>query len=368
MRYRLLATTALTAGGYALGALTAHAAEPIHIKVGGYMEQSVGYVDQDVPGKDVTGVDIKSDTEIWFTGSTVLDNGIEFGVNVQLEGNSTADQIDESYLTIGGGFGKLIVGSENSAMYLLHVAPKDYGIGLNSGDNVDWVDFSGVGSDTGVFRGPFASTYVEPGRVNDPNRLTYITPQFGGFQLGASWVPDAVEDSNITVDRETSQHDGVSLAAYYKGSVGPVQVAASAGWGMIQASNASGASDPTAYSTGLSLGIGDWTLAGSFAGSKDDTATGDATGWNIGLNYAPGPWKVLVAGYFGDRDGSSTANAGGSGARKASYDTVQVEAGYDLGPGVSLAGAVGYARLEDRSGFGADTEAVYGITKVRLSF
>ena len=65
---------------------------------------------------------------------------------------------------------------------------------------------------------------------------------------------------------------------------------------------------------------------------------------------------------------STPANAGGSGARKASYDTVQVEAGYDLGPGVSLAGAVGYARLEDRSGFGSDTEAVYGITKVRLSF
>ena len=111
-------------------AALAHAAELIHLKVGGYMEQSVGYVDQDVPGKEVSGFDNKSDTEIWFTGSTVLDNGIEFGVNVQLEGNSTADQIDESYLTVGSGFGKLIAGSENSAMYLLHVAPKDYGIGL----------------------------------------------------------------------------------------------------------------------------------------------------------------------------------------------------------------------------------------------
>src|SRR3546814_20814614 len=94
--------------------------------------------------------DVKSDTEIWFDGSTVLDNGIEFGVNVQLEGNSDSDQIDESFLTVAGWFGKVIVGSENSAMYLLHVAPKDFGFGLNTGDTVEWVDFSGVGGAAGA--------------------------------------------------------------------------------------------------------------------------------------------------------------------------------------------------------------------------
>jgi len=368
MRGRLLATTALTVVGSVLAGAPAFAAERIHVKVGGYMEQFVGYTDQDVPGKDVTGFDVKSDTEIWFTGSTTLDNGIEFGINVQLEGNTSSDQIDESYLTASGSFGKLIVGSENSAQYLLHVAPKDFGFGLNSGDNVEWVDFTGVGGDTGIFRGPFGSTYVEPGRVNDANRLTYITPQFGGFQLGASWLPDSAEDSNSTVDKSAAVHDGFSLGAKYSGKLGPVALAASLGWGMVQAADSSTASDPTAYNAGLSVGWSDWTLAAAVAGSENDTSTGDSTGWTVGLNYAPGPWKVSLAGFFGDRDGSTTANTGGSGARKASYDTVQLEAGYDLGPGVSVVGVLGYANLEDRSGFGTDSDAVYGVSMVRLSF
>lgn len=368
MRGTLLATTALTIAGCALAGLPAAAAEPVKLKVGGYMEQFVGYVDQDVPGRDPTGVDIKSDTEIWFTGATVLDNGIEFGVNVQLEGNSETDQIDESYLTAKGWFGEVIAGSENSAMFLLHVAPKDYGFGLNSGDNTEWVDFTGVGTNTGVFRGPLASTYVEPGRVNDVNRLTWLSPQLGGFQLGASWIPDAVEDSNDPVDRDAALHDGFTLAAAYKAKLGPVAVGASAGWGMMQAAGSSTASDPTAYSAGLSLGLADWTLAAALAGAENDTGTGDSTGWTVGLNYAPGPWKLSLAGYFGDRDGTPAANAGGSGAREASFDTVQFEAGYDLGPGVSVVGVLGYARVEDGSGFGADSEATYGVSMVRLSF
>ena len=381
MRDRLLATTALTVVGYLVAGSLAvaaepakepkevpHDAQPLHVKVGGYMEQFVGYTDQDLPGKDVTGFDVKSDTEIWFTGAAVLDNGIEIAVDVQLEGNSTSDQIDESHLKISGAFGRVIVGSENSAMYLMHVAPKDFGFGLNSGDNVEWVDFTGVGADTGVFRGPFASTYVEPGRVNDANRLTYISPTLAGLQLGASWVPDSAEDSNTTVDKETSVHDGVALSARYQRKIGPVALAASVGWGMMQAANSSTASDPTAYNAGLSLGWSDWTLAAAVAGSENDTATGDSTGWTVGLNYAPGPWKLSLAGFFGDRDGSTTANAGGSGARKASYDTVQLEAGYDLGPGVSVVGVLGYANLEDRSGFGTDSDAVYGVSMVRLSF
>lgn len=381
MRARLLATTALTIascilpGALAWGAEPAnepkvvpHDTEPLHVKVGGYMEQFFGYTDQDVPGKSVSGFDVKSDTEIWFTGAAVLDNGIEFAIDVQLEGQTSSDQIDESNLKISSGYGRVIIGSENSAMYLMHVAPKDFGFGLNSGDNVEWVDFSGVGSDTGIFRGPFGSTYVEPGRVNDPNRFTYLSPQLGGFQVGASWVPDSVEDSNITVDQKTSLHDGFTVSAAYKGKVGPMVVAASAGWGMMQAASSSTADDPSAYNAGLSLGYGKWTLAGALAGSDGDTSTGDSTGWTVGLNYEPGPWKVSLAGFFGDRDGSTTANAGGSGARKASFDTVQLETAYDLGPGVSVVGILGYANVDDHSGFGTDSDAVYGVSMVRLKF
>ena len=52
------------------------------------------------------------------------------GVNVQLEASQNGDQIDEAYMEVGGGFGKIIVGDENSAMYKMHYSPSDFGIGL----------------------------------------------------------------------------------------------------------------------------------------------------------------------------------------------------------------------------------------------
>jgi outer membrane protein OmpU len=51
-----------------------------------------------VNGQDLDGVDQKSDSEVWFKGLTTLVNGLSVGINVQLEANSTGDQIDESFL------------------------------------------------------------------------------------------------------------------------------------------------------------------------------------------------------------------------------------------------------------------------------
>ena len=85
MKKVLLGTTAIVAAGM-IASSPASAAENISAKVGGYMEQWIGYatVDQSGSTRDIDGFDIKSDSEIHFTGMTTLDNGIEFGVNVQL--------------------------------------------------------------------------------------------------------------------------------------------------------------------------------------------------------------------------------------------------------------------------------------------
>ena len=46
---------------------------------------------------------------------------MKVGVHVELEAEVSGDQINESYLYFQGNFGKVIVGSENSAAYLLSV-------------------------------------------------------------------------------------------------------------------------------------------------------------------------------------------------------------------------------------------------------
>ena len=336
----LLLGTALTAAGAASLAIpSAMAADKLSIKLGGYSSQYLGYTSQEnLASGEFTGIDIKSDTEVFFQGETTLDNGISVGINIQLEGNTSSDQIDESYLTVSGRFGQLIIGGENSAMYKLHTAPEDFGFGLNSGDNVDWITFDGVGGDTGASRGPFAATSLEPGRVNDANRFTYFTPKIGGFQFGASYVPDAAEDSNSQANRAGALHDGITVAIQYSHDFNNASFGASAGYGFMQSGDDTTSADPTAYSFGVSLGVGAWTLAGAYAHAADDPSVGDMTGYTVGLNYEPGPWKVGLSAFFGHRDGSDTANAGGSGAREANYDTIQLETSYPLGQGIKALG------------------------------
>lgn len=370
MKRKLLATTALTIGALVIPGIEDAAAEGVSVKVGGYMEQFFGYMSQDLSTSDPTGFDVKSDTEIHFKGAATLDNGITFGINVQLEGNTSSDQIDESYMTVGGEFGQLNIGSENSVLYLMHVKPKDYGFGMNSGDNVEWMVFDGIGGNTGVFRGPFGSTAVEPARMNDVNRLSYFTPRFAGFQLGASYVPKNREDDNTNPDRDTELHDGGSFAVNYESKLAGAEIAASAGWGFVQQGKNSTGGDPASYNFGLSVGVGEFTVAGSYARAENDLSVGDMNGLNLGVRYEPngGPWKFAVLGFFSDRDGSPTANAGGSGARKAELQTGQVEVSYALGPGVNIVGVLGHAQINDETDFGEDSQSTFLVSGVRLSF
>ena len=118
MKKILLATTALATAALVAGAAgdanaqeyTSKAAERIKVGLGGYFQQwGVGASQniKDGPGDiiPIAGshgntiknnvVDQKHNSEICFIGQTTLDNGLTVGLNVQLEANSEADQIDE---------------------------------------------------------------------------------------------------------------------------------------------------------------------------------------------------------------------------------------------------------------------------------
>src|SRR5690348_15617399 len=127
MKKILLATTAVAAVALASGDAYAQssAAGPIKLGLGGYFQFYGVFGEQSNdpgrPGEFRHNFDFKREAEVWFTGQTKLDNGHIAGVDVQLEAESCTDQIDESYIWFQGNWGRLILGSENSAAYLLAV-------------------------------------------------------------------------------------------------------------------------------------------------------------------------------------------------------------------------------------------------------
>ena len=82
-------------------------ASPMAVTVGGYYNALV--YSQDVDNTDTRDVGIHNDAEIYFKGKGTTDGGIEIGFIVQLEaeGSGETDHIDENYVYVKGGFGKV---------------------------------------------------------------------------------------------------------------------------------------------------------------------------------------------------------------------------------------------------------------------
>ena len=115
MKKAILGTTALVAAG-AFATSPASASDKIQLGVGGYMQSTYFYQDSDEPAGTASRISdrVTQEGEIHFTGETTLDNGLKFGVNVQLEAYQATDQVDETYIYVEGSFGRVLLGSENT--------------------------------------------------------------------------------------------------------------------------------------------------------------------------------------------------------------------------------------------------------------
>ena len=345
MKKILLGSTAIVAAGMIASAPSAIAAEKMKLSVGGYMEQWVGFTSQDDGvAQDYSGFSTVSDGEIHFKGKTKLDNGISIGVNVQLEAQQGGDQIDEQYMTVSGGFGQIIIGDENSAMYKMHYAPSDFGIGMNSGDNTVWnkpvSDAVGDSINMGShYRSPFGATYIEPDAVNDSAKISYFTPRVSGFQLGLSYGPDVGQDNNGLPNRDAVNSDYIMVGANFVQKMGGMSVGISGGYGTVTDAAAGGV-EPEATSFGIKLGMGGISAGVSYA-NFSDSGEKDQEGINAGVAYSSGPMGVSIAYFHGEKDGNNGSAATLN--NQAERDVIHLSAKYSMGPGVTFAGTLGHA-------------------------
>ena len=374
MKKILLGSTAIVAAGMIASVPSANAASKMKLSVGGYMEQWVGFTSgDDGAGQDYSGFSTVSDGEIHFKGKTKLDNGITVGVNVQLEAQQGGDQIDEQYMTVSGGFGQIIIGDENSAMYKMHYAPSDFGIGTNSGDVTSWnKPVSDAEGDSiamgGHYRAPFGATYIEPDAINDAAKISYFTPRVSGFQLGLSYAPDAKQDSNALPNRDAVNSDYVMVGANFVQKMGGMSVAISGGYGTVTDA-AEGGTEPEATSFGIKLGMGGVSAGVSYA-NFSDSGNADAEGINAGVAYSSGPMGVSVNYYHGEKDGNNGSALTLDG--QAERDVIHLSAKYAMGPGVTLAGTLGHAVYTsddaDLHNSVDDSESTYVVMGLKVGF
>ncbi|MEM6486711.1 MAG: porin [Pseudomonadota bacterium] len=357
MKKVLLSTSALAL----VAAYTSNAsAAEWEVRVGGYSTQQIGFATSDVDGlvdEDFDGVDTVSDTEIFFLPSITLDNGIRFGANVQLEGNSGGDQIDESFVFISGSFGRILIGSENSAGYIMKIGAPSVSVnGHNSGTLTAFIPFSGnagsaasggpvaTGDDT--FRGTLYSTNLENRRNNDVGRITYFTPRLVGIQVGFSYARDANEDNDIQVDENNAFGNFIDIGANYVQSFGPIDVAVYGRWG-ITASSPDGLDNSQVYGVGGTLGFAGFTVGASFA-EQNNAGTDDGQSFDVGVAYETGPWGFS----FSYLHGSNVDDENAAFGLDEEVDIFVAAVNYSLAQGVDLNVFGAYVDFEEDAGDG----------------
>jgi hypothetical protein len=273
--------------GTAIAALftTSVAAAPIAVTVGGYYNSMVYSVDSDNVGSNYEDISLQEDAEIIFKGKGKSDTGLEFGFQVQLEASASSDQIDEHYIYVKGGFGKLEIGAENSVAYKAQiVAPKFLGWHTSDNNFATW-------SKVAVFEKPQHDNYSA-----DANKINYYSPRINGVQLVASYTPNAnspngtglVLADDIAADDKTN--DIMSYGLTYSGEVSDLGIRASI---MREEADATKGDiieqDVDETSFGLEVKSGNLTLGGNYYES-DETSIG-GNNWEIfhyGLAYKMG--------------------------------------------------------------------------------
>ncbi|CAM3392410.1 porin [Thalassospira profundimaris] len=358
MKKILLAGSAMAAFGFA-GA--AQASEPITLSLGGYMEQWAGFADSDT-GEAKNA--FQSDSEVYFDGETILDNGIQVGAHIELEAETSSDQIDEQFLYISGGFGRFEIGKNDSVADSMSItAPAVGPVGVNDGDMTIWTDSVSL-----------IDTVPSSG---DQNRVTYFTPSFSGFQAGVSFASDSGRNGSFDTDVDTTttpdsiggfsdDSDGsgdniVSLAVAYSGEFDGVSISLSA--------EGENQGEGNWYGVGANVGFGAFTVGSSWGhieddyGVSEDSATdrgGDIDAFDFGVSYSMDAAAIsLTYAYQDDERDTATLDP-------TETQAIDLGLSYTLGAGVSWRSSIFWG--EDDVEGGDKTDAYGAVTGLRLDF
>ncbi|MEM6932568.1 MAG: porin [Pseudomonadota bacterium] len=355
---KLLLSSVATSALIASFSTQASAAE-IDVGVGGEFLAYFGYASSDVdtdPDVEFDGFDTKNEAKIFFTATTTLDNGIEIGAEVALEGVTDEDQIDESFLYIESSVGRVELGSRVSAGYTMFYSAPDVSlIGTNDGLTGDFIPFDEeagsvfVGNDTGF--GTLNSTFIENGGNDNAQRFTYFTPRFAGFQLGLSYARDPNEDSNAQINLDGNELNNIfDVGLNFVDTVGPVDVAVAGRWGIAQDDSAGG-DNPQIWGAGINLGYEGFTIGGSFS-EQNNTPVSDGTSFDAGVSYETGPWGVSFTYLRGENADDEQANSALAVPLGSDEELQQFVAGvsYALAQGVTVGAFGAYVTFEEDVG------------------
>ena len=179
MRKLLLGTTALAAAA----TLSANAALA-DVSISGYYEWKMESHSSDIASQD--GTSFANDSEIKFTFSNKTDSGLSIGMVTELESDDGDTAVNESSLSIAGGFGKVVLGGND-------------GVGDNYGVSSTDLPAEEIYA-TSTTDGLTILNSDINGLSGDANKIAYHLPAMGGLTAGVSYTDSGEAGSTDTTE------------------------------------------------------------------------------------------------------------------------------------------------------------------------
>ena len=318
------------------------------------------------------GVD---EAELQLNVGGTADNGLNYGFKIEINANTDDGAVaDEVRLQLSGGWGTLQLGDEDGAEDMMNFGGEDL-MGATGGFDGDFDDVLLRNGSTanGVQQYNAPSYPTIAGDTGDATKVTYYSPRFSGFQVGASITPQpGLSGDNFKADGAWENHYGIG--ANYDNSFGDLRIRGSAVYSAASSINSDMLNDISAWSVGGIVGWGPFSLGANYTDNGDsgtwvpNWAT-ESSYWDVAASFETGPMYFSV-GYF-----SSVREYTGSnwGTREDStFETIALTADYSVAPGLGVYAEVDMITDEIEGGCDGDpdcsNDATLFIAGMNISF